>query len=30
MTADAAREFGIIDQVLSRRPEPTVPIGPSA
>jgi ATP-dependent Clp protease protease subunit len=30
MTADAAREFGIIDQVLSRRPEPTVPVGPSA
>jgi len=29
MTADAAQEFGIIDQVLSRRPEPTVPVGPS-
>jgi ATP-dependent Clp protease protease subunit len=29
MTADAAREFGIIDQVLSKRPEPTAPVGPS-
>jgi len=30
MTADAAREFGIIDQVISKRPEPTAPVGPSA
>ena len=30
MTADAAKEFGIIDQVLSKRPEPATPVGPTA
>jgi ATP-dependent Clp protease protease subunit len=30
MTADAAKEFGLIDQVLSKRPEPTAPVGPTA
>ena len=25
MTAEAAQEFGIIDQVLSKRPEPVAP-----
>ncbi|MBM6595803.1 ATP-dependent Clp protease proteolytic subunit [Microvirga pudoricolor] len=27
MTADAAKEFGLIDEVVSKRPEPTVPQG---
>ena len=30
MTADAAKEFGIIDQVLSKRPEPAAPATPTA
>ena len=30
MTADAAKEFGIIDQVLMKRPEPAAPVGPTA
>jgi ATP-dependent Clp protease protease subunit len=25
MTADAAKEFGLIDEVVSKRPEPTAP-----